>query len=344
MKKELLKYIKELSLRDSKTLSQKALKVSEESGELARVVLPYDNAAGTIHRFIEDRRVLEESVDVILTAISMAYELGFSDEDIEEMMWDKARKWHGIQAKEGKMEYPVPYEIHVTVDLDAYYTKLWNKQMMNGGIPCYPKELQKEAHDKLKQEAIDDFKEACKEINVKPIVLDLENSGESVMKDVMTSSHHMGNNTSTFLECNRISSQLENCGFKVVRRKIETVPWHPAAPVNYGDKMPEDCYFEAHIGCLIKPELKPSLERIANLHNAHLSRNYFKKLEDGKFVNMITLRSTGGVFENFEARLDELKKDLDENKFQYEKVITEFSIYDTNVSHDYKWLEKKVEA
>jgi hypothetical protein len=26
--------------------------------------------------------------------------------------------------------------------------------------------------------------------------------------------------------------------------------------------------------------------------------------------------------------------------FEYEKVITEFSIYDTKVSHDFKWLEK----
>jgi hypothetical protein len=312
MKKELLKYIKELSLKDPKTLSEKLGKVFEEGGELAKVTLPYDNAAGTTHRFVEKRRILEESVDVILTAISMAYELGFSDDDIEEMMWEKSYKWQGIQVKESKIEGDIPYEIHVTV------SNIENSE----GV----------------------FKSVCERIGVKPIVLDLENGGESVMKDVMTSSHFYGDNKGAYEECMRISDELRGSGFSVVRKKIETVPWHPAAPVNYGDKMPEDCYFEAHIGCLIKPELKPSLERIANRHNAHLSRNFFKKLEDGKFVNMITLRSTGGVFENFEARLDELKKDLDENKFQYEKVITEFSIYDTNVSHDYKWLEEKAEA
>ena len=44
MNKELLKLIKELSLKDKKSLSQKALKTSEETGELARVILPFDNA------------------------------------------------------------------------------------------------------------------------------------------------------------------------------------------------------------------------------------------------------------------------------------------------------------
>ena len=61
MNTQLLDYIKKLSLDDKKTLSQKALKVAEESGELAKVVLPFDNAAGTIHRFIEKGRILEEN-------------------------------------------------------------------------------------------------------------------------------------------------------------------------------------------------------------------------------------------------------------------------------------------
>jgi hypothetical protein len=50
MNNELLDYIQNLSLRDFKTLSQKALKVSEECGELAKAVLPYDNAYATRHR------------------------------------------------------------------------------------------------------------------------------------------------------------------------------------------------------------------------------------------------------------------------------------------------------
>jgi len=308
MNKDLQEYIKGLSLKDKKNLSQKLGKVMEEAGELARVVLPYDNADGTTHRFVEREKVLEESVDVILTAISMAYELGFSHDDIEEMMWRKAEKWQGIQSKDAKVEYPIPYEIHVTVDLSKRI--LW-------------------------------FKDVCRQIGVKPIVLDLENGGESVMKDVMTSSHIIGDNTSAYNECSRISSELERNGFTVLRKKIETVPWHPAAPSELGDKMPEDCYFEAHVGCIIFDHEEAKLSRVIDDLDVHLSKNFFKKKEDGRLVKMITMRKYNGLYDDFIVELDRLKSRLSANNIDFEKVITEFSIYDTKVSHDFKWLENK---
>lgn len=321
MNKELQEYIKALSLKDKKNLSQKLGKVMEESGELARVVLPYDGADGTTHRFIEKEKVLEEAVDVMLTAISMPYALGFSHDEIEEMMWRKAQKWQGIQAKSEKVEYPIPYEIHITVDISGFDSP--------------------DGKDKAIEYATESFVRTCKGAGVKPIVLDLESGGDSVMKDVMTSSHIIGNNTEAYTECVRISNYLKVSGFKVVRKKIETVPWHPAAPCEPTDKMPEDCYFEAHIGCVITPRDKTKLKDLAEIHNAHLSRNFFKKLKDGKFVNMITLRNYKGTLEDFEYAVDELKKALELNDINFEKVIIEFSIYDTKVSHDFKWLEKQ---
>lgn len=314
MNKILLNYIKQLSLKDKKTLSQKALKVSEETGELAEVVLPYDNADGTTHRFIEKNRILEESVDTILAAISIPYALGFSHEDIENMIQQKSEKWQGLQAKEDKVDYPIPYEIHVTVQL----------------VPT----------ESAYEWQLKTFKNACIEMGIKPIVLDLENNGEIIMKDVMTSSKHIGNNASAYEECQGIYNVLTNIGFKVVRSKIETVPWHPAAPINEGDEMPKDCYFEAHIGCIITPNQKSKLNDIAKANNAHLSRNFFKKMEDGRFVNMITLRHYDGTYDNFMEYLENLKECLTYNNIEYDKVITEFSIYDTRVSHDFQWLEK----
>jgi len=326
MDKKLQEYIKDLSVKDKKTLSQKALKVSEETGELARVTLPFENAHGTTHRFVEKERVLEESVDVILAAISMAYDLGFDHEDIQEMMWSKAAKWQGIQAKEEKVDYPIPYEIHVTVDIEKSSPGQSYLKYLTGDNP-----------------KIEYFKKVCKDIGVKPIVLDLENDGGSVMKDVMTSSHFLGNNRTSYTEAKKIESSLKRSGFEVVRVKIETVPWHPAAPTESGDKMPEDCYFEAHVGCIITPEQKNDLRSIAEFNNAHLSRNFFKKMKDGKFVNMVTLRHYKGTYDEFLFQLDHLKKNLKDSKIDFDKVITEFSIYDTKVSHDFKWLDKKKE-
>jgi NTP pyrophosphatase (non-canonical NTP hydrolase) len=311
--KETLDFIKELSLKDKKTLTEKLGKVTEEAGELARVTLPFDNIDGTTHRFIEKEKILEESVDVILSAISMAYELGYTHEDIDEMMWNKAQKWHGIQNKESKVEYPIPYEIHVTI-----------KPRGQAEIP--------------------EFQMNCNIISnnrrtkIKPIVLDLENSGESVMKDIMTSSHFYGDNKGAYEEAKMIEENLKRFGHNVVRVKIETVPWHPAAPSEVGDEMPKDCYFEAHIGCIITPEEKEILQDVAENHGAHLSRNFFKKLEDGKFVNMLTFRSYDDLYDEFERDLEEIKKELNRKNINFEKVITEFSIYDTKVSHDTTWL------
>lgn len=338
MNLELLEYIKSLSLKDKKTLSQKALKVSEESGELAKVILPFDNAHGTTHRFIEKGRILEEVADVLLTAVSIAYELGYSHEDLEDMMWNKAEKWHSIQAKEDKVDYPIPYEIHVTVDIQDYVEFLYRLEMeMQAGRTGRSFYIAKEKEE-LWPIAVEDFKQTCLSAGVKPIVLDLENSGEIVMQDVMTSSHHIGNNSSAYEECIRVAGKLEKNNFKVVRKKIETVPWHPAAPVDLRDKMPSDCYFEAHIGCIISPIQKSELESIADSFGAHLSKNFFKKLEDGRFVNMLTKREYDSRRETFEIAVDTIKSALDSCGIQYEKVITEFSIYDTKISHDFKWL------
>jgi NTP pyrophosphatase (non-canonical NTP hydrolase) len=311
MNTQLLDYIKKLSLDDKKTLSQKALKVAEESGELAKVVLPFDNAAGTIHRFIEKGRILEESVDVILTAISIAYELGYSHEEIEEIMRLKAEKWQGIQFKETQVDDMIPFEIHVTVQ--------------------------------LKEGLEDRFRGICGIINsatpVKPIILELENKGQSIMQDVMTSSHFFGTNTGAYNECLKIERVLEGQGFKVVRKKIETVPWHPAAPVGEAE-MPKDCYFEAHIGCIINEEQRPRLQELAEINNAHLSRNFFKKLDNGMFVNMLTLRWYDCNYEKVKHDVQRTKLHLTRNGMEYEKVIVEFCLYDTKVSHDFKWLEK----
>lgn len=308
MDSKLLDFIKELSLRDKKNLSQKALKVSEEAGELAKAVLPFENAYATNHRFSDKKKILTECADVILTAISIAYDLGYSHEEIEEVILYKATYWQELQVKEDSLKYPIPYEIHVTVEKPA---------------------------------DIEAFKTACREIEVKPIVLDLENNAQSVMIDVMTSSHYFGDNRGSYEETKRISNHLISKGFNVLREKIETVPWHPAAPDSHFKKMPENCYFEAHVSVMCTKDTKQKLDLIAGAHGAHLSRNFFKKIDNDTFVNMITLRTYSGPFSAFDSRVKSLCMELDERKFAYEKVITEFAIYDTKVSHDFKWLDKK---
>lgn len=311
-------FIKKLSIKDKKTLSQKGLKLVEEIGELARVILPYDSAHGTNHRFIDREAILEEVVDVYLTNISIAHSLGFTDEEFNDMLVKKSEKWSQLQAAEEKAEFPLPFEIHVTVES--------------------PKD-------------IDKFKQACSLIEVKPIVIDLEINDGSVIKDVMTSSKHFGDNRTAYEESERIVSELKNRGYKVVRNKIESVPWHPAAPViSTGKEIPNGCYFESHLGVVIKPEEKERLNEFVKytLTDSHLielsgtaklSQNFFKKSKDGSsFINMLTYRSNMCGSPKFKLEVEGIKHLLKEEGFEFEKVEVEYAVYDTNVTHDAKWI------
>jgi len=305
----LSEFIRELTEQDKKSLSQKALKVCEEAGELAKVVLPFDNADGTLHRFVDKYKILEEVADVYLTAISIAYELGFTEDEIEDMISTKAKKWADLQRREAKLKEKIPFEIHVTV----------------------------------KAADMDMFKTVCKNLNVKPIILDLQTKNKTTIKDVMTSSVHIGTNRSAYEEMARISHGLTMEGYDVVREKIETVPWHPAAPSALNDaiEMPRGCYFETHIGVNIPNEdRKEDLEVITDILDAHMSRNAFKVHDDGSWMQMVTMRTYEGTHEDFELRANLLYNLIKAEGFDVEKRITEFSIYDTKVSHDAEWLKK----
>lgn len=321
--KELLDYIKHLTDNDTKTLSQKALKAAEEVGELAKCVLPYDNAAGTTHRFIGKNKILEEVSDTLLTVLSIAYDLGFSDDDVEQMINHKTKKWADLQAREGRIKYPIPYEIHITVDVEHYLKKF------DGGKPTI-----------YLDDVVEIFRDDCVNVGVKPILLDLHLKDGAVFKDLMTSSTFVGTNREAYLEMKRISNSLTNQGWKVVREKIETIPWHPAAPSDKHEQptMPPNCYFECHINVLTTDDKLEELKCIAEEWDAHMSRNAFKRFDDGQLIIMVTYRSYTDNFEAFKEHLDTFKPCLESFGFKWEKEIVEFSIYDTKVSHDAAWI------
>ncbi len=322
MNSKLVEYIKHLSLQDKKNLTSKTLKTTEEVGELAKAVLPFENAAGTLHRFTDRNKILENVADVYLSAISIAYGMNFTDEEIENMIERKARKWSMLQANEADVKFPLPYEIHITIE---------------------------------RPNDIELFKEICKEIGVKPIIIDLEKNGDTVMSDVMTSSIHYGDNKSALEEAERISLDLSvpheyydsNEGdrkkfidYKVLRTKIETVPWHPAAPSMKNDlQMKEGNYFESHLRIVITEDRRPLLDKIANEFGAHLSRNYFKKLSENEYIIMMTYRKKEIVSEVFKVKVNVLKDVLESHNFEVDKIEIEFAIYDSNHKHDNRWIE-----
>lgn len=310
MKTSNLDYIQQLSIMDKKSLSDKTLKLFEEGGELSKKILPYVNAHGTLHRFVNKDDILEEIADVLLVARSIGYDMGFSHQDIEDKMMEKSKVWANLQKSEARLQEKIPFEVHVTIA---------------------------EAEQ-------DKFINVCKSLEVKPIILALQ-AKETTIKDVMTSSVYMGNNRGAYEEMKRISKGLTANGFQVLREKIETFPWHPAAPSYEFDKldMPKDCYFESHLGIKISsdPQVLEQLRAYCEDSNMHLSRNFFKMNKDGSYTIMATYRLYNGTVEEFQADVKDRHGMLTSVfNFDVEKVITEFSIYDSRVHHDDEWLKK----
>ncbi len=96
------------------------------------------------------------------------------------------------------------------------------------------------------------FLETCRELGTKGIVLDLGINNQTELTDVMTSSTKLlETDEDAMNEVDRIADGLSESGYRVIRRKIETAPWHPAAPQQSGDTMPEGSYFESHLAVLI---------------------------------------------------------------------------------------------
>lgn len=313
MNTELLDYIKLLSKRDKKPLAEKALKVAEEQGELAKAILPYVSSYATQHRFVDKYKILEEVADTMLAAISIAYDLDFTHEEIEEVLDRKSQYWQSLQDKEDETPGPWPYEIHLTVE-----TQLFSDAFISR------------------------FKSNCIEIGVKPIVLDLENNGGVVLTDVMTSSKHKGDNTSVYTESQRIKKELLNRGYKILREKIETVPWHPGSPRKKTDTMPKGCYFESHVAVEVddSDERKEILQELAKKFDGHLSRNVFKKISEGKFIQMVTFRKYDTYKDWFLDHVHMVVYNIKRAGFDVPKTEIEFCLYDTKNTHDYLWLKK----
>lgn len=211
MNSTILDYIRALTLKDKKTLSQKALKTMEEVGELSRAILPYENDDGTMHRFADKEDIIEEAIDTILCSLSIAYDVGATDEQIEKMLWKKSEYWNTLQLKESESPFPLPFEIHVTVN----------------------------------EKDQDKFRKACALAGVKKINLDLFDSDGYVIKhEAMTASKIIGTNIEAYKELNRICEILSKEKIIITRRKIETVPWHPGASFTGMGKNYFECHFD----------------------------------------------------------------------------------------------------
>lgn len=88
-----LKDIKQLSIKNEKSLEQIVLKLAEETGEVSQALLSYLKANGSAYKGLTDEDVKEECVDVIIVALSLFYKLNGQDAEFESIFDKKVAKW-----------------------------------------------------------------------------------------------------------------------------------------------------------------------------------------------------------------------------------------------------------
>lgn len=89
--------IYELTQADPKTLQERALKLAEESGELAQAVLSATGAPGSAYKSQTLEDVREEAADAAIVALSVLAQACSSKQEFEQelarLMAEKCAKW-----------------------------------------------------------------------------------------------------------------------------------------------------------------------------------------------------------------------------------------------------------
>jgi NTP pyrophosphatase (non-canonical NTP hydrolase) len=88
------KKILSLSKRETKTFDERFIKLSEEIGEIAVAILQSRNLKGTTKTKSEIKEnILEEICDSIIILLSLASYHKFTENQINEMVAKKLKKW-----------------------------------------------------------------------------------------------------------------------------------------------------------------------------------------------------------------------------------------------------------
>ncbi len=190
---------------------------------------------------------------------------------------------------------------------------------------------------------IEKFKEDCVSIGVKPILIHTQNKNH-IDEQVMTSSKYIGNDWKVKI-C-KLTEQLYKLGYEVIRQKVEIQP----DPIN---KHSEFIYYEIHIRLKFLLDAFKSktlsnkidyfmvLDNLCEKYNFHKSRNIFKA-DDQYFYQMITYRNVDINYQNFVCLINQVKDELDNNNFVFDKIEIEEAIFDSNVLIDNTWLKTSV--
>lgn len=175
------------------------------------------------------------------------------------------------------------------------------------------------------------FVELCSEINSKPIIIAFDK--DTIPSQFMTSDTVPDDLLKTYARMSEVVNFFKSKGINILRKKIETVPWHPDAKKK---KIAKKQYFETHFG--LELSSKEDVDKLRKEIPIHWSRNAFKRFDDGRFIQMGTFRlaECSATFFPLKAHYKRL---IEELGFPIKKEITEFCLYDSNLDLDKEWMK-----
>lgn len=144
-------------------------------------------------------------------------------------------------------------------------------------------------------------------------------------------------------EATRLEKLLKAKGFRVVRTKIEAAA-QIAREVLLQDSSLDikHQYFESHIRLVIGDG--SDLDRLveaAQKHSAHLSRNVFRRNDDGRDERFITQRCQNCSYEKSRLQLNALFFEIRDLNITVVDIEEEYVVYDSNFALDSGWLQEE---
>jgi len=186
----------------------------------------------------------------------------------------------------------------------------------------------------------DRFRTTCAALGAEPILIELPVGAGPAQP--MTASRHHGTLADARREAEGVAAGLANARFMVRRIKIEASPFNADLPQTEtaAAALPSTTYFEFHLKLLLEQDTpEDALALLCDAHGAHLSRNAFKKREDGKSERFVTLRCFAVGQPRANTAADCLATALTSAGFTVAKRVAEFCVYDTDASVDEGWTE-----
>lgn len=180
-----------------------------------------------------------------------------------------------------------------------------------------------EIHITVKNNGIDKFIQDCKELGLKPVLIEAGCSNQ-----LMTSSKHSNKNFFEVLV--PLCDLLIERNYSLLRLKVEKKP-ESTKDENFS-------YYESHIRLKLPKDFNyDELKKECLIQNFHLSKNLFKKDEDFNY-QMITYRMNKGCLTKFNLVINKMTKRLNDMGINYDKIEIEECIYDTNENLDKEWI------